>query len=188
MRRPGSRRDHRRDAVRKLSLAIIAALALIQPEPVIADDNLHPARDYLGVWLLDLESSDPIGPLMEAIEAPWIARKMAGMMAPTVTITALGAGGLRMVNENPIKTTNQDMPVDSVERQRQDPLGRKVVRSEAWNEVGQLIVTQKNYVDDDRIVVVRSTWARVGDRLEVSNQVESEDASLVIRRIFRRKP
>jgi hypothetical protein len=165
--------------------AMVAALLLALPAPGMAEDISGPASAYVGVWLLDLEASDSIEPLMNLIDAPWIARKLADSMTPTLTITLLGDGGLRLVNENPIQTTDQRMPADGVEREREDPLGRKVVSSQVWNDAGQLVVTQKNHVDEDRIVVITSTWARAGDHLELVNTAETEDGPLRIRRVFR---
>lgn len=167
--------------------AIIAALLLALPTPSYAGDTLNPKLNFVGVWLLDRDASDSIGPLMTLIEAPWIARKLASLMTPTVTITALDDGGLRMVNENPIKTTDENMPVDGVERGRKDPLGRNVVASQSWNDSGHLLVIQKNHIGSDRVVLVESIWERVNDHIEVTNNVETEDGPLVIRRIFRRK-
>jgi hypothetical protein len=174
--------------MRHALLAIVAVLLLILPGPGKAEDNPGPGSAYEGVWLLDGDASDPIESLMKLMDAPWIARKLAEVMTPTLTITVLADGGLRMVNENPIQTTDRQMPVDGVEREWKNPLGRKVVSREVWNDAGQLVSTQQNYIDDDRVVVVTSTWARVGDDLEITNRVETEDGPLLIRRIFRRKP
>lgn len=127
--------------------ATVAALLLVLPASGLAEEASHRESAYVGVWLLDREASDSIAPLMELMDAPWIARKLADSMAPTLTITVLGDAGLRMVNENPIQTSDRQMPVDGVERARKDPLGRKVVSSETWNDAGQLVVTQKTHVD-----------------------------------------
>ncbi|MEM7413499.1 MAG: hypothetical protein AAF430_24920 [Myxococcota bacterium] len=151
-----------------------------------AENASDPGDSYIGVWQLDGDASDPIGPLLEVMEAPWVARKMADVMEPTLTITPLG-DGLRIVNENPIQTTDTPMPADGVERERKDPLGRKVVSSEVWNDAGELVVTQQNYVDADRIVVITSTWARVDDHLELRNRIDTDDGPMRIRRVFRAK-
>ena len=156
------------------------------------DDTTGSATDaasdaYVGIWLLDLEASDSIEPLMRAMEAPWIARKLANAMTPTMIITPLAEGGLRMINENPISKTDQELPADGVKRARKDPLGRKVVSSEMWSESGQLVITQENHADDGRILGVESTWARVGDRLEITNRFQSEKGPARVLRVFRPK-
>jgi hypothetical protein len=170
-----------------------AALALVlwllpAPGMAQAQASADPVTPYLGRWLLDFDASDSIGPMMELMDTPWIARKLAGMMSPTVTITKLGERGLTMVNENPIKTTQQEMFVDGVEREHEDPLGRKVIASQTWNDVGQLVVVERTHVDDDRVFEVISTWIRVEKHIEVMNKMQGEDEPLVIRRIFRPKP
>ena len=172
----------------KLTLCVvIVATILVIPASVIAADDTDPRNPYLGSWLLDHDASESIGPLMKLIEAPWIARKLATLMTPTITVTELGDNGVQIVNENPIKNTDQRLPIDGVERAETDPLGRKVVTSGVWNDNGQLAVTQKTYVGDDRVIVVTSMWVRVNEHIEIVNRAETEDGPLRIRRVFRRK-
>ena len=141
--------------------------------------------DLTGVWLLDLEESDPIEPMLEAMDAPWIVRKMAPMMTPTMTITALPHGGVRVINDNPIRTTRQEIFVDDTFREREDPLGRKVVSKASWNERGALVVSQKNYVEEDRSVQITSTWHREANELSITNRIERKDGPVIVRRLFR---
>lgn len=158
----------------------------------MAKDGSRPERadlvEWAGVWILDRDASDPIGPLMKLLDLPWIARKVADVMTPILTITVLGDGSLRMVNENPIQTTDRKMPADGIEREREAPAGRRVVSSEVWSDAGQLVAVDQNHIDDDRVVVVTSTWARVREDLVLEIRLEAEDGPLVIHRIFRRKP
>ncbi len=142
---------------------------------------------WAGTWLLDPKASDPVEPMLVLLKTPWIARKAAAAMTPTLRITALGHGGLRVINENPIRTTNQEIFIDGVKREQLDPLGRKVVRSATLSATGQLIVGNWNHVEEDEVIEVTSTWSLAGNTLEISNVIQGEDDALVIRRIFRKQ-
>ncbi|MGB0621774.1 MAG: hypothetical protein ACPGVZ_20100 [Myxococcota bacterium] len=142
---------------------------------------------WAGTWLLDPEASDPVEPMLVLLKTPWIARKAAAAMTPTMRITALGHGGLRVINENPIRTTNEEIFIDGVKRERLDPLDRKVVRSATLSATGQLIVRNWNHVEEDEVVEVTSTWSLAGNTLEISNVIQGEDDALVIRRVFRKQ-
>jgi hypothetical protein len=170
-----------------LSVFLLSLASSIAPADDARSEPRGAASVFTGVWILDRDASDSIAPLMEAIDAPWIARKMANVMTPTLTISLLGDDGLRVVNENPIRNSDQDMPADGIDRERTDPLGRKIVSKESWNDAGQLVVTQRNHVDSKRVVVIESTWSRVGDHIEIENHIEAKDSPLRIRRIFRRQ-
>jgi len=167
-------------------LRAFCALLLALPLVATADEEPGPGRAFVGVWVLDNEASDEAEPLLELLDTPWLARKMAGSVTPTLTIRLRGDGGLNVLNENPLHTDDRVLVPDGVWRQEEDPLGRKVVSSELWNEAGQLILWQKNYIDAGRVVEITSTWARVGDHLEFTNRTEAGDTPLAIRRVFRR--
>ena len=142
---------------------------------------------WVGTWHLDRDASDSVEPMLAAMKTPWIVRKLAATMAPTMTITSLRHGGLRVVNENPIRKTDQEIFVDGVKRERLDPLDRKVVRSATWNAAGQLVVKNWNHVEEDDVVEVTSTWSLAGNTLEISNALEREDDAILIRRVFRKQ-
>ena len=145
------------------------------------------AKDLAGVWKLDRDASDAVAPMLERMDAPWIARRMADSMSPTMTVTPLADGRLHIRNENPIRTTEQELPLDGVAREARDAMGRKVVRTASWDD-GHLVVTSRNYVEADRIVSVESTWTRSGDTLVIVNRIDPDGDVLVIRRVFQREP
>lgn len=145
------------------------------------------AKDLAGVWKLDREASDSVAPMLERMDAPWIARRMADSMSPTMTVTALPNGRLHIRNENPIRTTEQELPLDGVAREAQDAMDRKVVRTASWDD-GHLVVTSRNYVEAGRIVSVESTWTRSGDTLVIANRIDPDGDALIIRRVFQREP
>ncbi len=113
---------------------------------------------------------------------------MAAVATPTLTISARGDGKLRMINQNAIRTTDRTIVADGSERETEDALGRKVIESATWDTLGQLVVTQKNHIEADRVVEVTSTWARVGETLRLTLRADSEERPLSIRRVFRPKP
>ncbi len=177
----------------KRILIAVATLGLLwTPRGMRADSthvaDVNPASNYVGVWLLDREASEPIGPLLKLMEVPWFVRKMAAVVTPTLTISTPGDGRLRMINQNTIRSTDRAIVADGSERETEDALGRKVIESATWNELGQLVVTQKNHIEADRVVEVTSTWARVGQTLELTLSADSEVRPLSIRRVFRPKP
>lgn len=172
-------------------IAIVALLVLNSPGVGRGEDPKAPPGligNFVGIWLLDRDASDPMGPLLELMKAPWIARRMAAVVTPTLTISRLGERGLRVVSESRIRTTDREIPADGVERERQDARGRKVVGKATWNDAGQLVVIQQNHIESNRVIEVSSTWARVGDTLEFTIRAQGEDGPLSIRRVFRRKP
>ena len=174
--------------------ALVALLALLLLSSSTAANDLSKGSSgeargevWVGTWLLDREASDSVEPMLVAMRAPWIARKAAAVMTPTMTITALEHGGLRVVNDNPIRQTDEEIFVDGVARERRDALDRKVVRSAAWSEAGQLVVRNLNHVERDEVVEVTSTWSVAGNTLEISNAIQAEDGPIVIRRVFRKQ-
>ena len=176
----------------RIALAAFLTLALfcapVSAEETTPDSASAPSgAPWAGVWRLDLEASDDVEPMLVAMKAPWLARKAAAVMTPTMTITARDHGGLHVVNENPIRTTDQEIFVDGVKRERLDPLDRKVVRSATWNATGQLVVRNWNHVETDEVVEVTSTWSLAGNTLEISNSLEAGDDPIVIRRVFRKQ-
>lgn len=172
---------------------IFVMLVLAMPASARGADDAHPVdatdrSEWAGVWQLDRDSSDPIEPLLKQMEVAWVTRKIGNAMSPTLTISVLPNGGLRVLNQNPIQTTDRQIPAHGTPYERTDTLGRRVVSKEWWNDAGQLVVVDENHFDDDRIVVVTSTWTCAGDHIDLMNHVETEDGPLLIRRIFRRKP
>jgi len=178
--------------MKSVLIAVATAAALLLPRPVPAEST--PAADpnhasaLVGVWVLDHEASQSITPLLELLEAPWVARKMAAVATPTLTITATGDGGVHLINQNAIRTTDREIVADGGERERKAAFGRKTVESATWNERGQLIVTQRAYIEAGRVVEVTSTWARLGEALQLTLRADSKEGPLSIRRVFRPKP
>ena len=176
--------------MRAAPIATVALLLLGSSLPGIAEDASRASRPDLdawtGVWVLDKEASDRIGPLLKLLDAPWIARTLADRLTPTLTITVLGERGLSVVNENRLQTSERMLWADGIERERRDPSGRKVLSKEFWTATGQLVVSDRIPIDD-RVVVVTSTWERVGEGLELTIRAGAGDGSLEIRRIFRRR-
>ncbi|MEM9177592.1 MAG: hypothetical protein AAGC67_20440 [Myxococcota bacterium] len=170
-----------------LIVLLLCSLPGMAEEPDAASPDALPAAAWSGVWRLDADASDSVEPMLEVMRAPWIARKAAAVMTPTMRITALAHGGLRVINENPIQTTDQEIFVDGVKRDRLDPLDRKVVRSATWNDTGELVVRNWNHVASDAVVEVTSTWQLAGDTIEIRNAIEAEGDALLVRRVFRKQ-
>ncbi|GEM_PF-2332973 len=172
--------------MRRLLLLAVTAIAVALAPIAMTEPSGATAKDLVGVWQLDRDASDSVAPMLERMDAPWIARRMADSISPTMTVTVLPGGGLRIRNENPIRTTEQELPLDGVAREARDAMDRRVVRSASWDS-GHLVVTSRNYVEVDRIVSVESTWTRSGDTLVIANRLDPEGDALVIRRVFQRQ-
>lgn len=185
------------------SIAVFASAARAEPAPtaetkpasVVATrqasgagaEPAAPLAEYAGVWQLDRDASDPVGPMLERMEAPWIARRIADSMAPEMTLTPLPGGNVHVRNENPIQTTEQTLSPDGVERASEDPMGRRVLRSAEFDAAGRLVVTSRTYVDADRAATVESTWTRPDETLVIVNRLDPDGDTIVIRRVFRRE-
>ena len=165
-------------------LALFAAVP-VAAEPLAAEP--HPGESLAGTWKLDRAASDPIRPLLELLDAPWIARRMADTMSPTMQVSPAPNGGLRVVTANPLRTTDVVYPADGTDNTREDPLGRSVVTRERWLAPGRLVITQENQGEDGG-VQVETTWERVEERLELRIVAQGPDGPVRILRVFRLEP
>jgi hypothetical protein len=100
-----------------------------------------PGLDRLnGRWKLDWSRSDRFDPVMEALEVPWLLRRLAGVVSVHVTFAieppeCEGCGErLQIVSENPIKNTTRVVVLDGVARPATDPLGNESMDLFHWTD------------------------------------------------------
>ena len=121
-----------------LTLLLFSAF-LANPVAIAADAAAGPAR-LDGVWKLDWDRSDSFEPVMEALETPWLMRRLAGIARVGVELRAVAAptdcddcAEKVMVTLNtPISTKEVEVILDGVPRPGEDPRGRATVDRYRW--------------------------------------------------------
>ena len=121
---------------RLLSMLIVSGLFAAS----VVHAGTNPGLDRLnGRWKLDWNRSDPFEPVMDALEVPWLLRRLAGAVSVHVNFQVEepeceGCGErLRIVSENPIKNTSRIVVLDGKPRPTVDPLGNESMELFRWN-------------------------------------------------------
>ncbi len=111
---------------------------------------LDPALDLdrlNGRWTIDWKASDSFEPVMDALEVPWLLRRLAGVVKAYITITVEPPPcdtcnpSLRIEQESPVRDSSRVVRLDGVARPSKDPLGNETVDRFNWNpETGMELI------------------------------------------------
>jgi hypothetical protein len=120
-------------------------------------------------------------PLLELLDAPWMARRLADSLTPTIRFEGVDAGRILIVTDNGFRVQRRELITDGEARERTTENGRRVVSSSWWTKRGEIVAVDRNHLGDGRVLVVTSTWKRTADVLVL----EIRAASARIKRVFR---
>lgn len=115
-------------------LALVAAL-LLAPR---AQADTHPNFD--GVWVLDLEASQPLEPILTAQGRSWAERKLADSVVVTQAMKVT-ADQLIVDISTPVSERQEILPLDGVARPTQTEHAGTVYTRTFWAEDGQVLVS-----------------------------------------------
>jgi hypothetical protein len=125
-----------------------------------------------------------VRPLLELLDAPWMARRVADSLTPTVRFEVVDPGRILIVTDNGFRVQRRELITDGEARERTTENGRRVVSSAWWTKRGEVVAVDRNHLDDGRILEVTSTWKHTADALVL----EIRAASARIKRVFRSGP
>ena len=165
--------------VRVQWLLITAAVwCLLVASTVRAGTN--PDLDRLnGRWKLDWSRSDPVEPLMVALEVPWLIRRLAGVVSvhEVFEVESPECEGcsvrLRIVSENPIRNTTRIVVLDGVPRPAVDPLGNESMDRFRWIP-GQGLEMKRERV------LKSGKEARIHERRSVDEDLETMVSTMTV--------
>ena len=149
-----------------LSLALLPLAAVAEVAAFAEVDA--PGTDLVGRWTLDPDRSDSIVPMMELMGAPWAVRKMVGSLRPTLTLS-LTPGGLRVLNQTPIRDTDREIITDGEKRESKDALDRIVTEWAQWQSDGSLKVWRQVLLEGGPEIAIEATWRRNGEAIELES-------------------
>ena len=164
--------------------AAAGGAASARPDDGEPDSPAGARHDLAGRWTLDPERSESIVPLMELMGAPWVARQFARTMRPTMEIS-LVEGGIRVVNDNPVRPTDRVTIADGQRRSSRDALDREVVEWAEWQDDGSLRIWREIHPEDGPPFQLEARWRRVGEvvTLDSEGRAPGED-TVRVRRVF----
>lgn len=173
--------------MRGLLAALLIAVGSVgvaaSDEPASAPD---PTR-FAGTWKLDAERSDSSLPMLEALEAPWFARRAMSSFRTTLTITSKGSG-LHVRSSAPMgRSREREMPGDGSELRGEDQLGRRFVETSRWSEAGsEMLIERSVELEEGRTARIEGRWQRSGDVIEIDTRVRAAGEPVRVKRVFQR--
>lgn len=138
------------------------ARASTAPDPALELERLN------GSWALDWNESDSFEPVMEALETPWLVRRLAGMIDVQINLAVEPPGcetcppKLRVEQSNPIRSSKRTVALDGVARPGKDPLGNETLDRFSWSP-------------DAGMEMVRERTLRSGKRARIHEKRRVED-------------
>jgi hypothetical protein len=144
----------------------------------------HP--DFRGDWKLDLEASDSVAPLLRAAgKSEWTIS-----LASKVTSTHIIRGDLHRLTlriETPVRTQEQEIPLDGTPTRVTGPDGSETLASTRWSEDGQALITTTQ-ASSQQPLSFRITRSLDADRRTMFLDVECQGRDgqpIRVRRVYR---
>jgi hypothetical protein len=126
--------------------------------------ELEAMRRLAGTWKLNWEQSESQQPAMDALDIPWLIQKMAGLANIQITIEiqpSKSDGGplrLRIVSENPIRSTSRIAFLDGISRPFTDPLGNQSMDSFSWQPESGLKKVRNLVLKSGKAARIQERW------------------------------
>ena len=143
------------------------------------------AGDVQGTWVVDLEASDSLDPLLEAQGVSWAKRKLANSVEVTQTYVRKGAQ-VTLDVKSPVGTRTETLTTDGKLRSVTTELGKMQV-SHRWD--GEVLVTKqvRETKAGQLTVTVRREVSADGKTMTLRMTLERPDEKrVVVRRVFRK--
>ncbi|MFN7971717.1 MAG: hypothetical protein U0166_05140 [Acidobacteriota bacterium] len=150
-----------------------------------------PHPDFSGVFVVDLEASGSVDPLMEALGAPWLERKVAGSVGVTHTVEHKG-DTIAIQIDSAVKSRKEVLKLDGTATASRGLDGSEITVHSRWSDDGQAVVTEADLPAREgssgrKLVVVRSLEDG-GKTMRQRIEVTLIDGSVLgVDRVFRRK-
>ncbi len=103
-----------------------------------------------GRWKIAWDRSDSLEPAMEALEVPWLVRRLAGVVSAHVTFVVEYPEcegcepRLRIVQENPLKSTTRVVALDGEPHSFEDALGNDCLDRFTWDPEHGMEMTREH--------------------------------------------
>jgi hypothetical protein len=168
-----------------------------RPQPVEVDPALqagtledgqssvrHP--DFRGDWKLDLETSDPVAPLLRATGKSGLTI----MLASKATVTHIIRGDLHhltLLIKTPVRDQKQEILLDGTPTPATTPDGGETLASTRWSADGQALITTTQ-ANSRQPMSFRLTRSLAVDRRTMFLDVEcrgKDGEPIRVRRVFR---
>jgi hypothetical protein len=164
-------------------------ISAVPAEEVAAFDPTLDLDRLNGRWTIDWKASDSFEPVMDALEVPWLLRRLAGVVKAYITITVESPPcdtcnpSLRIEQESPVRDSSRVVRLDGVARPSKDPLGNETVDRFDWTpETGMELIRvrtlgsgrtarilERRVVEDDlrTMVSTMTVWVDDVERAQV---------------------
>ena len=176
--------------------ALIFFCALVLAAPAWATTDVSHGPEHLdGHWQLDWKESDSFEPVMQAMETPWLVRKLAGIARVRVELQTLPlecdqcATTVRVKLSSPLSSDETVVILDDVARPGKDPRGRPTMDRYTWS-------TDRGFEMIREFVLPSGKQARLRDSRELGDEPDimisiltvwvDDEQRAEVRRVFKR--
>ena len=160
-------------------LVIALMLVCLVAAPTLRAESNSGLDRLNGRWKLDWSRSDSFAPVMDALEVPWLLKRLAGIISVQMIIEVEYpecegcSARLRIVSENPIKNTTRVVVLDGVARPAVDPLGNESLDRFVWHPEYGLEMHRER-------VLKSGKQARIHERRKVGEDIDTMVSTLTV--------
>jgi hypothetical protein len=144
---------------------------------------------FAGKWSLDIDASDTMVPIMQALGRSKMEQKMAGNMAVTQTITQT-VTQMTIAIKSMVKNQTEVLLLDGTKETRDTPNMGMVQTYTSWDKDGKTLVTIADMTlknGDPAEMVMRRQLQDNGQTMLLQNELRLKDGQvLTANRIFRK--
>lgn len=163
-------------AIRIVFLTALLAITAVSPAW---------AGDLAGTWVLDLEASDSVDPILKAQGVSWMKRKAAASLQVTLTIAGSG-NDLTIDTESSLSSRSETLTVDGETRTKQSDKGPAQVTHE-WKGADLLsTATLPMKGGEGQFVTLRSVSSDGTTLTQTITMTQPDGTKHVVKRIFRK--
>lgn len=171
--------------------ALFALLALLLAAATAAPALAGGHPDFTGTWVLDLEASEPLEPLLRAQNRSWAERKLADSL--TITQVIKQSDGKMVIDISSAVNQRQDvLIIDGSRQEQQTERAGTVYTTTKWSEDGQQVITVTEMVLDGGVkadMITTRGLAPDGQTTHLLLELKFEDGRhLKAKRVLRKQP
>ncbi|HEX4145646.1 MAG TPA: hypothetical protein VHY91_19225 [Pirellulales bacterium] len=167
-----------------------AAVAADMSEPSAADDatgaEISPQVDFSGSWQLNVEASDSLDPILEAIGLSFIERALVNNTVVTHVIRQT-ADELTIDVQTSFFSRTDHLPLNGQPADTLDPSGRPVESVSAWSDDGRRLISKIWVKPDKQRFTLTRSMDEEHDAMEVLIEFFPQKGKpMASRRVYRR--